>query len=186
MSSFRVENNPDTYRPKSYDLSVIKSKLPPDHQSNRSPESIHRTIDGCSFLKLITELCLDAGYVLSIVCNLDSLPKMLSVFNKNNITKCVYSDFINRFMDKFGKFKSQRKVEEVKIGEIQPEEDAEQMNGAASTVGGPAMGAMDLLADKNPILYLVFEETFKLSGLIPPDPEEPVDYPADALVLFKE
>lgn len=129
---------------------------------------------------------MDAGYALSIVCNLNLLPRMLSTFNENTIKKCLYSDFIDRLMIKLRKFNSKEKTFEASVldipvgGTVVGTSEFKQPNNVST------MDPTKLLADQNPLLYLIFEQTFKLSGLLPTDPEEPVDYPFDAKVLFNE
>lgn len=210
-----IENDADTYRAKSYDIPTIESKFTDGYQSIFSSQCIKYRIENCKFLNSIRQHCLDAGYVLNIVCNLDKLPKMLTMFNANGINKCLRTEFMEKFFNDLDKWThpllpnrdiliNKRKEafdalsasnttdEERRIIECsrndylsaKPIASETEKRGQDNTILNP----MEFLGDDNPLLFLVFEEAFKRSGLITEEPiaaEEEEKMPSSSYELFQ-
>lgn len=189
---FRVdslENAQDVYCSRSYDISVIQSKLKPTYKQNHTPQSIKNMIERCNFIESIKNDCLSAAYVLNIICNLNMLPKMLSTFNGMDIKKCLYTEFVDKVIECLQKLQYPKKEDSV---QNESNEIGKNVCAGASVLekanpkkGNSDSNPIEYLADKNPLLFLVFEETFRRSGLIEeqsncqPKPED--DLPSNAL-----
>lgn len=175
-SSFRlatadlpIDHTQYTYRAKSYDLQVIISKLPGRIvKMHPSPHAILDTIDRCSFLRMMTDYCLDGAYVIDIVCNLNKLPSMLSVFYQSDINRCLQTVFVAKCMAEL----RQWHIADVpgKDAEV-PHNISRESEGSISTHSKDAiLNPVEFLGDDNPLLFMVFEDVFERSNLIPGKP----------------
>lgn len=158
------------YRARSYDLRVIISKLQ-DKNVKPSPSQILETIKRCKFLQLITEQCLDGAHVIDIVFNLNKFPNMLSMFYANNVERNPQVEFEEKCMREFEEWRasghtSRKKESKDVVLAAQPVNV--NNNGTSSSQGQNAsLNPVEFLGDDNPLLFLVFEETFRRSGLLP-------------------
>lgn len=146
------ENKHNVYKAKSI---VIQSS----DSTDQTPDLINTNIDQCRFLKLFTKHCLDAGYVLNIVSNLDKITDMQRVFNENGVSnKCFYTIFLDEL------FIELEKLHVDAEGNTIPMDEEKSIAKKPSTEIAMEKFPIDFLADDNPILYMVFQEAFEVTS----------------------
>lgn len=116
---------------------------------------------------MLTDSSLEGASVIDIVCNLNKLPNMLSMLYQNNINKCLRTELVEKCLTELREWHIANS-DDHEIDADVPHNLSNDSEGTNSSHGKDAiLNPVEFLGDENPLLFMVFEEVFKRSNLIP-------------------
>lgn len=180
-----LSDDQNAYRARSYEPSMIASKLTDQAVRKPNEKQIYEAINRSQLLRSIVHDCLEGAHVIDIITKLGKFPDMLSTFAQKQVNQCPQTEFEEKCLAELEQWHIAQTEQNGVIDAVVPEPvpiAAASENIDLGQNKNILMNPADFLCDDNPLLFMVFEETFRRSGLIPPEVKESDNIPPEKVL----